>query len=76
MILTKAQAAAVYTAMVVMNNVGARVKTFFGDMDKLAINVFEDEEGFVKVVRIKKFSQSGSEFYENQTAFAEAYKLI
>ena len=76
MILNPSQAEAIYSSMCALNNVGARVKASFGDLDKEAINVFEDEEGFVKVVKIRSWTQRGLEFYENQADFAKAYKLM
>lgn len=74
MILNKAQAEAVYSAMVALNNVGATAKEIHGDgfyvrvgLASGTVNICLDSSDFsIPVLR---------ERYEDQNAFATAYGL-
>jgi len=79
MVLTTAQAQAVYAAMVALNNVGGTIKVTLplgrGNAPaRDCIRVFEDD-GMVKVNRIEDFVIDSREAYDNQAAFAAAYGL-
>ena len=79
MILTTAQAKAVYSAMCALNNVGGTIKVTLplGRGNATArdcIRVYEDDS-MVKVNRIEDFVIDSREVYDNQSAFATAYGL-
>lgn len=73
MILTKSQAQAVYSAMVVLDNVAARLSTELPCMSgPYRIKVFDNGLGvFVQII-----DWTLSENYPTHTAFAEAYGLL
>lgn len=66
MILNQSQAAAVYSAMCALNNVGARI-----DVHLPSGRVVEGPNGVILVTAYAK----PSEDYNNQSAFAAAYGL-
>lgn len=79
MILNEHQAEAIYTAMTHLNQVCGRVQATFGllgDAVESGINVFEDLDGCVHVVRVHRpFTVVEAEMYTSQGAFAQAYDL-
>lgn len=75
MILNQSQAAAVYSAMCALNNVSGRIKAQFGDVSDDGVNVFEELDGSVNVVRVRHYDVLEAEHYASQAAFAAAYGL-
>lgn len=75
MILNQSQAAAVYSAMCALNNVSGRIKAQFGDVSDDGVNVFEELDGSVNVVRVRHYDVLEAERYASQAAFATAYGL-
>lgn len=75
LILNKSQAEAVYSAMCALNNVSARIKAQFGDVSTDGVNVFEEVDDTVTVVRVRHYDVLEAENYANQAAFATAYGL-
>lgn len=75
MILTQAQAEAVYTAMCALNNYVTKIKIMFGDVSTVGINIFEDFDGHVHVVYIQRYEITKMKLYIDQAAFAAAYNL-
>lgn len=76
MILNQAQAEAVYSAMVALNNVGAELKATIFTSERAGnyLRAYQDG-GAVKVVDVIGHSIEGREHYDNQAAFATAYGL-
>lgn len=75
MILEKAQAEAVYSAMCALNNVGAKARASFGSVIAGGVNVFEVGSAGVCVARIQGYDVMESEKYESKQDFAAAYGL-
>lgn len=75
MILTQAQAQAVYGAMCALNNVGAKLKASFGDVSTNSLNAFESSDGEINVVRVSRYDVQEAEIYPDQADFARAYSL-
>lgn len=73
LILNQAQAEAVYSAMCALNNVGGKIKAMFGSVAADGINVFEEDDGTVRVVRVNRYDVLESEDYADIPAFAVAY---
>lgn len=71
MILNKAQAEAVYSAMRALNNVGGRLEEVRLDDANHALQVTERQKGAVQVIRDFRTA----EHYDSQAAFATAYGL-
>ncbi len=74
-ILTQVQAESVYSAMCALNNVNARVKAMFGNVATDGVNVFEEDDGCVRVARVNAYDVREHEEYNDQAAFADAYGL-
>lgn len=68
MILTKAQAEAVYSVMCALNNVGGRADIA---IDAKHLKIIEATDGQI-AIWVKNFPE---EVYANQSAFAAAYGL-
>lgn len=76
MILSTAQAEAVYAAMVALNNVsGVLQVTVKRDDWKNFTRVYENSTGHVNVIRSVECRVVESERYVDQAAFAVAYKV-
>ena len=71
MILSPAQAKAVYAAMCELNNIGARLDTTFPSLNRHTVRVFDNGLG----VFVQFTEWTVSEKYPSQAAFADAYKL-
>jgi hypothetical protein len=75
-ILSKAQAEAVYAAMCALNSVNARVTVHFGDIATTGCNVFQLERTeVVRVAYVETFRTRRSEDYADQSEFAKTYGL-
>lgn len=85
MILSQAQAEAVYSAMAALNNVslgnGLRV-SFIGEIDnadfkggETRFTVEEVDDALIRVTCAGGFLDKEREYYDNQAAFAAAYNL-
>lgn len=75
LILNKAKAEAIYSAMCALNNVNGRIKVEFGDIGTEGINIFELESGSIRVAYVKKYSTRRCETYTTQDDFKQAYEL-
>jgi hypothetical protein len=74
--LTKQQAACVYEAMCVLDNINALIKACIplgGDGNQ--INVFETEDGEIAVRVVKAYALTDGETYISQHAFAAIYGI-
>ncbi len=71
MILSPAQAKAVYAAMCELKNIGARLDTTFPSLNRHTIRVFDNGLG----VFVQFTEWTMSENYMSHAAFADAYKL-
>lgn len=77
MILDKSQAKAIYDAMCALNNVGGKIRVFFGDADSDLTTVSEhNDEGRVSVTRSYHYRVQEREDYKNQHEFAISYGVI
>lgn len=75
-ILNRAQAEAVYSAMVALNNVGARVHARFDLEDSATLHVCEYEDGSVQIFigdALGSPAGGGVEQFSAQNDFAKAY---
>lgn len=75
LILTKAQAEAVYSAMCALNNVGAYLRATLPDADNDLAIVVEHHPISNKVSIMHYDKPSRWESYDNQAAFAYEYGL-
>lgn len=74
MILNQAQATATYRAMCEMNNVNARIKVTFDEVDALNFtNVFEDLTGRITVNFVRNARATQREIHNSQDEFKTAY---
>lgn len=74
MILTTAQAKAVYDAMCALNNVGAKLNTVVTKEDCFNFTrVFERDDGDIRVVICVDGNIYNKEIYANQDNFATTY---
>ena len=75
MILTQAQAEAVYSAMCALNNVCAKMKAEMRSSDKKQYVEVQQTGERVYVSQYTGGRVSGTELHADQTAFAAAYGL-
>lgn len=75
LILTPAQAEAVYSAMCALNNIGARLDAF--DLDADGLEIRNRTNGEIVIGYIVSNAKRGTvlESYADQSAFATAYGL-
>ena len=71
MILNKAQAEAIYSAMCALNNVSGRISGTIVFPDDMAVTCWSEGDSTVSAVD----GNGASEYYADQAAFAAAYTL-
>jgi len=76
MILNQVQATAIYSAMVALKNVDAKIKVSFGDITTTGINVFQDSENRIHVVLIHAMDLVDEEIYTDMSEFSKVYETI
>lgn len=83
-ILSKAQAEAVYSAMVALNNVGGRIAVTLPWQESRALDdgdgfsrvrVVEAPDGGIEVFQVRNAIAQDGEQYASQAEFAQAYGL-
>jgi len=77
-ILNKEQAAAVYAAMVYLNNVGGRLHARMPDQNSVLIHVTEHVDGEIQVFYGDSVGNPAGMFesYEGQLVFAELHGVL
>jgi hypothetical protein len=74
MILNQVQATAIYSAMVALKLVDAKIKVSFGDIATTGINVFQDSENRIHVVLIHHMDLVDEEIYTDMSEFSKVYE--